>query len=753
MLHVRNLSRGALAAGSRSLLAAFALVLGLAACGDNRSVPAPDAPTDDPPPDSGLDEDGCRILTVGSRDFQFNLFEQLLGVRFPVTPNLDGERTDVLHVELFDSTTPDLPPLTTGTFDLSTVTDLATCQHCVWVEVDATDDGNVDAIYLATEGSLTIDKVSDPLEPVIAAHSSRIVLRRAQVGENGHSTLVPDGDCVSIAAVSFDTTPTPGQTCESAEDCGNPLLEVCDPSTNTCGDFQCNLDSACPGENEACLIQYRDLYDGACYQLCNPSAQTNACATDQICAQRGPDARFGICKYVGSGALGNTCEVEDNTTSCAGSAVCSGTSHTCANACSFYAEDPGCASGTQCSLFGLCEPPSAGKAVALGEACGNDAVQAQGCAPDGDAFRGICFGFEGDPLTCQKACLGDQGCTADEFCAPRYATGVGICLPLPVCGDGVRGEINEVCDDGNTMDGDGCSGDCQTVEVDVLCANASVLALGASTQGTTATGVDGLMSTCQFGLARANLFDVTPPGPGRLRLHLTSPTAQTLSLRTTCTDDTSELGCRSDFGVPTDQELIVQVTDTSPASLTAMVSAGTVLEEGPYTIAAEFVPEQCGDGVIAGREVCDDNNTMANDGCSADCRTIEYDWFCMQAPMLSTTATNAGDLVGAPAMFGASCAADEGQVIHASRLYPFVAPAAGNLHLKLADGSSFAVLAVRDGCGDPSAAPELACRPAFLDGELDISLAAGQSITAVVIPYFVADGLGTYTLDATFTPQ
>src|SRR5690606_6371627 len=102
----------------------------VAACGDNHEVVTPDAGM--MMPDSGIDEDGCRILTLGRRDFSFNLIDQLLGVRFPVTPNLDAATSDVLHVELWDSTTPDLPPLATGAHDLAGMSDLATCQYCVW---------------------------------------------------------------------------------------------------------------------------------------------------------------------------------------------------------------------------------------------------------------------------------------------------------------------------------------------------------------------------------------------------------------------------------------------------------------------------------------------------------------------------------------------------------------------------------------------------------------------------------------------
>src|SRR5262245_7439775 len=31
----------------------------------------------------------------------------------------------------------------------------------------------------------------------------------------------------------------------------------------------------------------------------------------------------------------------------------------------------------------------------------------------------------------------------------------------------------------------------------------------------------------------------------------------------------------------------------------------------------------CGDGIVAGDEVCDDGNTLSCDGCSADCRSDE----------------------------------------------------------------------------------------------------------------------------------
>jgi cysteine-rich repeat protein len=55
-------------------------------------------------------------------------------------------------------------------------------------------------------------------------------------------------------------------------------------------------------------------------------------------------------------------------------------------------------------------------------------------------------------------------------------------------------------------------------------------------------------------------------------------------------------------------------------------------------------PAQCGDGQIAGSEVCDDDNVLAGDGCSVAC-AVESGWTCSGAP--STCSTVCGDGVKA----------------------------------------------------------------------------------------------------------
>ena len=56
----------------------------------------------------------------------------------------------------------------------------------------------------------------------------------------------------------------------------------------------------------------------------------------------------------------------------------------------------------------------------------------------------------------------------------------------------------------------------------------------------------------------------------------------------------------------------------------------------------------CGDGVIDAGEVCDDGNTMVDDGCGATCQT-EDGWDCMGAPSTCTSVCGDGKVVGAEA--------------------------------------------------------------------------------------------------------
>ena len=56
------------------------------------------------------------------------------------------------------------------------------------------------------------------------------------------------------------------------------------------------------------------------------------------------------------------------------------------------------------------------------------------------------------------------------------------------------------------------------------------------------------------------------------------------------------------------------------------------------------VTDGCGNGVIETDEACDDGNTQSNDGCSADCTLVESGYTCEEAGKpCKKTSTDPGD--------------------------------------------------------------------------------------------------------------
>ncbi len=716
------------------------LVAASIACGDGGN----DAP--DAAPDSAIDE--CVTLTLDERSFQTNLFGQLTGLSYAVAPEIGGDTPERLLIELYDSTTEGLPPLIAGTFALGAPPNdqLATCQHCVWMPLDWNGVEAVTTVLFATEGELTLTAVADPLDIVFAGTLANVVLREATLDENGNAVLRPDGACARVDLLEFDTTPTPGAACLSAEDCGNELLEICDPVTNTCAAPQCGEFQGCPEERPVCLFQVEGLIEGACYAMCDPSTEAG-CGEDQDCVQLGVDPGFGVCKTIGGGAVGAACELEDNGTSCVDGSVCSPETRLCTHQCEFFTAEPGCEEGAQCTVLGWCAPATPSADIDFGQSCGETAGLAEGCAADGEAFRGVCFAYEA-PLLCERACFDDLGCNfAEEFCALRFTSGLGVCLPIPVCGDGVLGEINEACDDGNELSGDGCSGDCQVVEYGVICGDLDTVSNDATIPGDTASGWDGFQASCQFGIARGELVEFVPPGFGRLRTWVESKSTQLVSMREECADGGTELGCAlgTDFIRP---EVTHQVTDAAP--VTILVTAATVLEEGPYTLHVEWTDESCGDGVVAGRELCDDGNSGGGDGCSADCRTIEYGVLCAAAPALVPGTPYTGDNTGGTTYFAATCSND----VYGSgpeRLHVVTAAAAGTLRFRLDQGASDLTLAVYGACGAPAGIDELGCSSVYGVEEVEVDVTAGESLMVLVEGFGEFD-VGPYTLSTDLLP-
>jgi cysteine-rich repeat protein len=211
--------------------------------------------------------------------------------------------------------------------------------------------------------------------------------------------------------------------------------------------------------------------------------------------------------------------------------------------------------------------------------CAVLAMLAVGCVqpsftkcPDVDCPKDfVCDGQGGCALPAQLAqCNGKDTGDACSYVDSRSnsidgACSNSICLPIG-CGNFIV-TPNEVCDDGNTVNGDGCSADCQS---DETCGNGAV---------DPARG-----EQCDDGNAE--------PGDG-------------------CQPDCKNPRCGDG------------ITDVSLNEACDEGSANSLAPDAICRPSCQF--PRCGDGVIdpSKGEICDDNNNNPNDGCAGDCKSDE----------------------------------------------------------------------------------------------------------------------------------
>jgi cysteine-rich repeat protein len=236
-----------------------------------------------------------------------------------------------------------------------------------------------------------------------------------------------------------------------------------------------------------------------------------------------------------------------------------------------------------------------------------------------------------DQLT---VCAGQVDGTACSYQGVTNASCAGgLCVPNG-CGNNAL-TADEVCDDGNTVNGDGCSADCQSNET---CGNGKIdSAKGEQCDDNNTTDGDGCQHDCQLprcgdgvkdpslseecdaGEANANTPDaacrtncqlprcgdgVTDPGIGEV-----------------CDDANNQSGDGCSGDCKSNETCGNHVIDTI---------AGEVCDDGNTTggdgcSANCKSQEVCGNGVIDASkgEICDDTNTVSGDGCSADCKSLE----------------------------------------------------------------------------------------------------------------------------------
>lgn len=227
--------------------------------------------------------------------------------------------------------------------------------------------------------------------------------------------------------------------------------------------------------------------------------------------------------------------------------------------------------------------------------CGNGIL----CPTGKQCIAGRCASAN-DIAACSGVADGEP-CEAD--------TGPGVCLDgacaTSICGDG-RVDALEVCDDGNRISGDGCSGTCAS---DETCGN----------------GVLELAEACDCGDA---------DHPGLPSCNGTSNGGELC--RTDCTLPRCGNGETEGLEVCDDGNLISG--DGCAASCASNETCGNGVIDFALDEQCDdgnlvdhdgcqhtCVIQRCGDGIVdaADDEVCDDGNLASGDGCSPDCASDE----------------------------------------------------------------------------------------------------------------------------------
>ena len=353
------------------------------------------------------------------------------------------------------------------------------------------------------------------------------------------------------------------------------------------------------------------------------------------------------------------------------------------------------------------------------------------------------------------------------------------------CGNGVL-DGREECDDGNTQSGDGCSAACALEAVPA--ANAcpgQAIPLSVRPDGTRAATIAGSTAggTSSFpacGLASGSapevVYSITPDIDGLLSGDLRGPFNSVLFVRSTCSDEATELDCSYKANASV-TPFILTGLGSVPKHIEAPVRAGTTYyvivdsanssgtpATGSFKLDLSVAPAVCGNGKIEGAEQCDDGGTADEDGCSSTCQLeTQGPKTCATAETIQLqpsgqpggyTATLARGTTGYNASHDfttsttAACYAP-GQEAY----FAVTAPESGVLRAEVTSSAFDAVLGFRSPCAT-SGNPLLCANDAPKGSveSLTTPVTAGQTLY-IVVDSAAAGASGTFTLHVTLTPS
>lgn len=332
-----------------------------------------------------------------------------------------------------------------------------------------------------------------------------------------------------------------------------------------------------------------------------------------------------------------------------------------------------------------------------------------------------------------------------------------------LCGNG-KVDKGEQCDDGNRTNNDGCSSACkvESAGANDVCGGAPIQLtnLDASTvytgsvAGTTKGLYNHYSSRCG-GSGPDAVYRIDPPMTGRATLHMSADFPAIVSVRTSCTNAKTELGCTDDTGPASN--IAFPVFQGAPVFLFVDGYGGS---GGNFTLDVEVQTAVCGNGKAELPETCDDGNTNDGDGCSSTCSLDDTSSPSTCPGMvyrLSATPSNAGtvSLAGDTSTMSnsqtASTAACGSNGSGNNATYAITPTVTGNLSLSLLANFPNALLHVRRDCAETTTLVDCnGAADALVPLETNIPVVAEQTVY-VFVDSGSSSANGLYTLDARLT--
>ncbi len=355
------------------------------------------------------------------------------------------------------------------------------------------------------------------------------------------------------------------------------------------------------------------------------------------------------------------------------------------------------------------------------------------------------------------------------------------------CGNGVA-ELPEACDDGNLVNGDGCSSTCTLEAGGVISqcpgqpfelSGAPAAVRSISFAGNTATSGAQTQGSigCFYWSGSNTVYAVKSDVNGAVKAELHSGyTKANLHARSECGANTYQLGC-SQVEAPGTQALEFPVKAGQWFYLFVDGHKTSTKDyAGPYSLDVKVTPSACGNGALDGNETCDDGNLDDGDGCSATC-TLEAQTGTNACPGRAVAlaakpdGTRAGVVSGTTvgnANTVASCNTAAGTSSDA--IYAITPDIDGLLEARVR-GPFNTILSVLSSCAAPVGAPAsvMACSwkgnatsdPMGIDGLGSMPKRVTAPVVAGTTYYVVVDsavssgnaGAGTFTVDLKVTPS